>query len=134
MKTYRLFAVLTVALVVIGAAASETVIKNSVPFSFPLTVGTMSDKKIFAGRVRLGAVYRAKGGKSLDLSWSFPHNGKSGTITLFSLKGATIRTVPITAPSGSIRLNMPEMRLAKGIYFLRLSSASVNINHKIVIY
>ncbi|MBN1308869.1 MAG: T9SS type A sorting domain-containing protein [Chitinispirillaceae bacterium] len=134
MKAYRLLVLLTAALPAIEAAASETVVKSSAPFSFPLFTGAVAGRKAFAGRTRFGAVYRGMVRRSIDFSWSLPHDNTSGTITLFSLKGARIRAIPISSASGSIQWNMSEIRLAKGIYFARLSTASVNKNHTIVIY
>lgn len=134
MKTRHLFAVVTAALLAIGATASETIVKNSAPFSFPLTIGAVAGQRVFSGQVRFGALYRGMAGKSLDLSWSLPKARSTGTIVLYSLNGSVIRTLPITAASGSIRWNIAELGLAKGIYFARLSSATVKKNHKIVIY
>ena len=134
MNIYRLFGTAITSLLVIGAIASETIIENSAPFSFPLTNGTISDNKAFTGKVRFGAVYRAMSGTSIDLSWSLPRGTAAGTIKLYSLKGALVRSFPITEQSGAIRWNIAEIGLAKGIYFARLSSVAVKKNHKIVIY
>ncbi|MBN1128517.1 MAG: T9SS type A sorting domain-containing protein [Chitinispirillaceae bacterium] len=134
MRRYSLVAVSTAALLAIGAFAAETVVKNSAPFSFPLTVGTVTGKQAFAGHASFTAAYRTAGGMFLDLSWSFSSNRHAGTITLFSLRGTIIRSFPIKAASGFIRLNISESRLAKGIYFARLSSGPANKNLKIVIY
>lgn len=134
MKTQHLYVVVTAALLMIGAAASETIVKNSAPFSFPLTIEAVIGQRSFPGQVRFGAFYRGMTGKSLDLSWSLPKTMSTGTISLYSLKGSVIRTFPITAASGSLRWDISELGLAKGIYLARLSSVTVKKNHKIVIY
>lgn len=117
-----------------GVISSETIVKNSSPFSFPLTVGVIKNMQPVAGHASFISACRGACGKFIELSWSLAGIQEKGTITVFSLNGATIRSFPINLSSGSIRWNIADGRLAKGIYLVKLSSASVNKNHKLMIY
>ena len=134
MKRFSLHGFSVAALFAVTAFASETVVKNSTPFSFPLTVGVVTGKHAFIGQTSFTAAYRMSVGRFLELNWTLPDNQKHGVISLFSLNGILIRSFPISKPSGSIRYNVAGGSIAKGIYFARLSSGTIKKDHKIVIY
>jgi hypothetical protein len=64
---------------------------------------------------------RLAGTQAIDFSWSLPVKAKNGNISLFSVSGARVKTVPITSPNGNVSIDISSGKLARGIYFAKLS-------------
>jgi hypothetical protein len=109
---------------------AETVVKNSAAFSFPTTVvgilagnALQNKESFFVGSASLA------GRKTVTLSWSLPVKTARGTITIFSLSGAKIKSFPIATPQGYVTWDIGGMgRVANGLCFATLSCGSIKKN------
>jgi hypothetical protein len=104
---------------------AETTVKSSVPFSFPTTVGLRTGGRLvsaseatFTGRTRFSS------SNAIDFSWSLTSTAKKGSIAIFAVSGACVKTIPIASQSGSIAVEISGGKLAHGIYFAKLAYGS----------
>ena len=114
---------------------AETTVKSSVPFSFPTTVGLMTAGRLvsaseatFTGRTRFS------GANSIDFSWSLTSTAKNGSIVLFRVSGARVKTIPIASQSGSIAVDISGGKLAHGIYFAKLAYGTFEKTINFIVY
>jgi len=114
---------------------AEITVKSSVPFSFPTTVGLMTGGRLvstreasFAGRTRFS------GANAIDFSWSLTSTPKNGSISLFTVTGARVKTVPITSPSGNVSMDVSGGKLARGIYFAKLAYGTFEKTINFIVY
>jgi hypothetical protein len=116
----------------VSVFASETVVKNSSQFNFPLTVGISASNPLLTRDVSFNSII---GSKTIELSWSLPFKAYKANISIFNLAGVRIKTYPLSSPEGSVQWNLSgKNKPASGIYFARLSSGTYNKSLKIVIY
>jgi hypothetical protein len=130
----KLFALLTITSLLIVPVFAETAVKSSAPFSFPTVVGvawkvSSSGKDLsFVGHTRFS------GRKIVELSWSMPGTMEKGSISIFNLAGATIKTFPVGSREGSVLWDAGSgKKAAKGIYFAKLTCGNYKKNVKIII-
>ena len=115
--------------------AAETVVKNSAPFSFPMTVGVRWNSFSKAEVASFIQKFHNTGKKNIELSWSLPGKAGSGSISIFTMTGARIKTFPMASQEGSVTWNISsETKVANGVYFARLSNGVYNKNLKLFVY
>jgi hypothetical protein len=125
-------------LLLIGAIGAgifaETVVKNSAAFSFPTTVGILgghllqNKDAVFVGSANLA------GRNIITLSWSLPVKAAGGSISIFALSGAKIKSFQISSPQGYINWDISGAgRTGNGIYFATLSYGSIKKNLHLMI-
>jgi hypothetical protein len=115
--------------------AAETVIKNSAPFSFPLTVGVKWKQSPQGKEASFVSRSHCMGRKVVEFSWSLPGKTEKGTISIFTIAGSRIKTFSVNAPEGSIRWEIStDKKVAKGIYFARLTYGKNTKNLKFFVY
>jgi hypothetical protein len=101
---------------------AETTVKNSAPFSFPTAVGVgWGDHSAFGNEALFAGKTRSSGTHAIDFSWALSSKAKSGSISLFTVTGARVKTIPITSQSGSVSMDMSGGKLSRGVYFAKLS-------------
>lgn len=99
--------------------SAETVLKMSASFSFP-SVGNQLPSLQNKGTV---LVFNKKGsfGRTVLLAWSIPENNVKGTIRVYALSGALIKTFQINNRQGLITWNFQNSYVSNGIYLTILS-------------
>ena len=128
-------AILMLFLCVIGAKASETVIKSSEPFSFPTTVGVTWKISSTGKDLSFVSQTRYAGRKFVEFSWTVPGTTEKGSISVFNVAGLKLKTFPVASREGSVRWDvMADKRAGSGIYFAKLVCGSYKKNIKIAIY
>lgn len=115
--------------------AAETVVKNSVPFSFPMTVGVRWNSLSKGKMASFIPIFHYAGNRNIELSWSLPGKVENGSISIFTLTGARIKTFPVASQEGSVVWNISaDTKVANGIYFARLSNGAYKKNLKLFVY
>jgi hypothetical protein len=100
---------------------AETVEKNSAEFSFP-TVTSVRESGNVPGAASLFSITTSSAGKrNLSFAWSVAGTAKKGTISLYTLSGLKIRTIPVSSATGAVSLDLPSKRIASGLYFATMS-------------
>ncbi len=136
-RLYRRISVRILGLLLAGALmtgpGAETVVKNSKAFTFPVTVGVRGGnalqhkEAVFAGSANL------EGRRTITLSWSLPLKTAFGSISIFSLSGAKIKSFQVTSPQGYVNWDISGTgRSGNGIYLATLSCGSIKKNLKLM--
>ena len=113
-----------------------TVVKNSDPFSFPLSVGVLRNTSPHEKDNSFACRTFGAGRRSVELSWALPATAGRGTIALFNVAGACIKTFAVNSPVGSVIWNgMAGSAIRSGVYVARFSwGSSYRRNLKIFVY
>ncbi|MGB7568043.1 MAG: hypothetical protein WBM07_09295 [Chitinivibrionales bacterium] len=128
-------AILVLFLCVIGAKASETVVKSSVPFSFPTVVGVTWKISSNGKDLSFVSQTRYSGKKFVEFSWSVPGATEKGSISIFNVAGLKIKTFPVASREGSVRWDvLADKKIGIGIYFAKLVCGVYKKNIKIAVY
>jgi hypothetical protein len=84
--------------------------------------------------IRSYFIYKVYPGvKSISFSWSFS-GGKTqeGRISIYSVSGKQIASVPIAGNQGTIPWTMPHGKMARGIYFVSIYYGNYNKNLRLL--
>jgi hypothetical protein len=133
MHTYQKMALLcciTAAVIVNG----ETITAKSNVFSFPsiTRVATNPSANHYSWFRQSGF---QRGNRSVTFSWMLPGtNDRAGSITIYSLLGKVVATIPVTQSSGTATWNLPRSQSRSGIYIARLSSGDHIKNLKLMLW
>jgi hypothetical protein len=112
---------------------AETVVKSSVPFSFPFTginapLPNLGGEALFSGKMHL------TGKSAVSLSWSLPIKAEKGAISLFSISGALVKKIAITGHAGSVEVDCTRYGIARGIYFATISYGGFQKTINFIVY
>ncbi len=110
--------------------SAETVSKMSASFSFP-SVGTKIPHT--AGRDAAIFNIRAAFGQTVSLAWSLPDKNITGTIKIYSVSGALIKTFRVNTRDGVITWNARTSSVGKGVYLAVLSCTHFKKGVKILL-
>jgi flagellar hook assembly protein FlgD len=115
--------------------ASEVVVKSSVPFSFPTTVG-VAWKVSSAGKdLSFVSKTRSVGRKTVEFSWSVPGTVENGFISVFNVRGVKVKSFSLASREGTVQWDVStDKRIGNGIYFAKLVCGAYKKNIKIAIY
>jgi hypothetical protein len=113
---------------------AETVTKSSIPFSFPTGVAVHDNRYAAGSETVFTGTAHFTGKRVISFSWSAPQQAKKGSIALFSLSGVLVRSVAITAQSGSVEVNCTENQLPRGVYFAKLSFGTFEKTINFIMY
>jgi hypothetical protein len=116
-----------------GLINAQVVEKLSASFTFPTTLtsarGVVTDQKAvsffrMAGR----SVQKGK----ITLEWNIAGSAAEGTISIFSVSGALVKKVALSARHGTMQADLG--RAAAGVYFAAISFGSYRQNLKLALY
>jgi len=114
---------------------AETVVKNSAPFAFPITVGVTGDHSLQSTKASFTCRTIFAGRSVIEFSWSLPGKAEKGSIYIFTIAGSHIKTLSLPSQHGIVRWDISaDKKLAKGIYIAKLSYGIYKQNLKIVHY
>jgi len=114
---------------------AETVVKNSAPFAFPITVGVRGDHSLQSTKVSFTCRTIFAGRSVIEFSWSLPGKAGKGSISVFTIAGSRIKTFSMASQHGIVRWDISaDKKLARGIYIATLSYGIHKQNLKIVQY
>jgi hypothetical protein len=102
------------------ALSAQLVEKTSASFSFPTAAAVMPGGSTLhepASMFRAGANFFHK--SEIVFEWSVNSNASSGEIRLFSISGACLKKIPLTAAGGSAHYD--SKGIAAGVYFAAIS-------------
>jgi hypothetical protein len=130
----RLF-FLIMAFAVWAGLFAETVVKNSAPFSFPTTVGTMVDRQLLAGDASFRGKAVCTGKSAIVFWWSLPSAAENGVISIFRVDGSRIASLAIASSRGSVHWGIAgKTQAANGIYLATLSYGTIKRDCKVILY
>ncbi|HMD69108.1 MAG TPA: T9SS type A sorting domain-containing protein [Chitinivibrionales bacterium] len=116
-----------------GLTSAQVVEKLSVSFSFPTTLtsvhGNGTDPKAVSFfRMAGHSVQKGK----VTLEWSCAGSATEGTISIFSVSGALVKKVVLSARNGTTQVDLG--KAAAGVYFAAISYGSYRQNLKLALY
>jgi hypothetical protein len=114
-------------------AWGDTIIADSNPFTFPLTVGVKGGTNPVSQAYFKYAGYSAAAG-TVNFKWSFPAQARyrSGTIAIYSLRGQLVKALPVVAPAGSAKWNAAKEG-ARGVYVVSFVYGSYKQSIKLML-
>jgi hypothetical protein len=116
-----------------GLLNAQTVEKLSASFAFPTTLtsarGVVTDQKAVSF-FRMAGRSAQKG--KISLEWYYAGAATAGTISIFSVSGALVKKVALSARHGTTQVDIG--RAASGIYFASISFGSYRQNLKLALY
>ena len=115
--------------------SAETVVKISAPFAFPTAVGVSGDRSLQSTKAAFACRTVFTGRSIIEFSWSIPGKAANGSISVFTIAGAHVKTFSMASQHGSVRWDLSSgKKLARGIYIATLSYGIYKQNLKIVQY
>lgn len=114
-------------------AGGEIVTADSGPFTFPQTIGVkQGTNQVSSAFIKTN--YSLMSG-TVSFTWSFPaqSRGRTGTIVIYSLRGQRIKSLAVSAPSGSVKWNAEEDG-ARGVYIANFAYGTYKQNIKLMLY
>ena len=132
MRRYRvIWGTLILFLVAIGSQA-ETDSASSSPFSFPSFTGIRQSDR--AGQLSYFKFtgYATRSGL-ITFKWSFPSQAKKmeGTITVYSLRGQTVKVFQVASQEGMVQWNASK-ETATGLYLARIEYGTLKQNLRLI--
>jgi hypothetical protein len=116
-----------------GLINAQTVEKLSASFAFPTTLtsahGVATDQKAVSF-FRMAGHSLQKG--KITLEWNIAGSATAGTISIFSVSGALVKKVALSARHGTTQVDLG--RAAAGVYFASISFGSYRQNLKLALY
>jgi hypothetical protein len=113
---------------------AETVSKLSAPFQFPTAVGVISGHSMQSKDVSFSYHLHSGNRSVIGLSWALPEKAEKGSISVFSLSGTKIKTIPISGNHARVNWDISgSTKLANGVYLATLTSGSYKKNLQILI-
>lgn len=116
-----------------GLLFAQLVEKLSASFAFPTTLtsahGIVVDQKALSFfRMAGRSVQKGK----ITLEWNIAGPAAAGTVSIFSVSGALVKKVALSARYGTTQVDLG--RAAAGVYFASISYGSYRQNLKLALY
>jgi hypothetical protein len=116
-----------------GLTNAQVVEKLSASFTFPTTLtsvrGNGTDPKAVSFFRMAGRSFQ-KG--KITLEWSVAGSATEGTISIFSVSGALLKKVAISARTGATQVDLG--KAMAGVYFASISYGAYRQNLKLAVY
>ena len=116
MKRYWLLAMLVASISVVA----ETVVKQSMPFSFPASVGVLN-KSLPVDQRQFVRFDRVAASGAVILSWRVRGNAGSGMLRIFTASGCLVKAFLIQSSAGSVRWEGGAASASRSIHFAEIS-------------
>lgn len=118
---------------VLGAlAAPENIPKSSAPFGF-VQVGVANPYYYATNGSYFLCKKLSNGKEGMQFSWSLPGStARAGKLSVYSISGKVIKSFDLSSRDRSIVWNMPQGKMASGVYFAVLTYGTLKKNTKIV--
>jgi len=126
MKQYWFLLMLAASIPII----SETVVKQSAPFSFPMTITSAIAQPARAIEHPFVCSARIIGTNMIALSWRVQGNAREGSISVFTSCGALVQSIPIASAFGTVRVARP----AANICFAKVTFGNLRTSSRIILY
>jgi hypothetical protein len=113
-------------------AAPENLQKSSAAFSF-VQAGVINPYAYWANGSYFSCRKIANGKQGMVFSWSILGNtAQIGKLSIYTVSGKMIRSFDLTSRDKSVSWNMPQGKLASGVYFAVLNFGLLKKNLKIM--
>jgi hypothetical protein len=113
---------------------AETVSKLSAPFQFPTSVGVHSSHSLQCKDLSFSYTLHSGNRAIIGLSWTLPEKAERGSISIFTLSGTKIKTIPISENHAGATWDISgAAKMANGVYLATLTSGSYKKNIQILI-
>jgi hypothetical protein len=117
-----------------GVLFAQTVEKLSASFTFPSTLTSLNGgagNPIAASFFKLNPQSMTRG--KIAFEWSvFNTNAARGYVAIYSLSGALVKKIPLSARSGAMMCDLG--KTARGVYLAAISFGSYKQNLKLALY
>jgi hypothetical protein len=116
-----------------GMLNAQTVEKLSASFTFPTTLTSARGAAADQNAVSFFRMARRSAQKGkIVLEWNIAGSAAAGTVSIFSVSGALVKKVAVSARRGTMQADLG--RVAAGVYFASISFGSYRQNLKLALY
>ncbi|MGB7569307.1 MAG: T9SS type A sorting domain-containing protein [Chitinivibrionales bacterium] len=131
----KIFTGITVVLLALSSAMGDVVTATSNAFSFP-ALTSVKNGGVFAKALTYfkHSGFSPKSG-IVTLMWSVPPqtNVERGTIAIYTMRGQTVKTFPISAAAGAVTWRTSGKEGLGGVYVAKLTYGSQKQNLKLIL-
>ena len=116
-----------------GVLFAQTVEKLSASFTFPSTLTSLNGgagNPMAASFFKLNPQSMTRG--KIAFEWSVNTNAATGYVAFYSLSGALVKKIPLSARSGAMMCDLG--KTARGVYLAAISFGSYKQNLKLALY